>query len=472
MTDSQREPGQRELGPADKPDRHYGPVLLAGIVGLTLGAAISWALLFGTIDRATPFVDILVHVVLPALGITVGILALVLVLAWRRAKRFLTRTQGTLEQVVAQAAAAAEAAAKRDAPQATHHAGQMAMEAAAWYGPIMARRGLMQASLAVLLAFGGLVGTALLFRQTLLLGMQNVRLQEQVDLLRDQNTKIDRQVALLTEQNSKIDLQTLTAEAQRRGGLAPELFSIMQELSNLEQKPEGPVIKPSLKGRIVAFSRAATPYWTIETHRMDNGQISAPQRAARPRSPERGQLLVGLLLNNVRMPNLQEATFADADLRQANLNDTDMGSMDLRAADLSEANLTRARLRSAALGGANLRGAYLSEADLSNAWLISADLTGASLTRAILNSATLIEANLSGAKLERADLQGANLARVNLRNAIIAGANFADTVLHDADLTGAILGLNREGPPATTPPGWIAYDDGQYFRLSRTPATR
>jgi len=52
--------------------------------------------------------------------------------------------------------------------------------------------------LALLIAFGGLIGTALIFRQTALLGEQNKKISEQIDLL--------------AEQNRKLDFQTITAE--------------------------------------------------------------------------------------------------------------------------------------------------------------------------------------------------------------------------------------------------------------------
>jgi hypothetical protein len=165
------------------------------------------------------------------------------------------------------------------------HASQAFDQALAWYSPIAARRWVVRSALALLISFGGPTGTALLFRQTLLLREQNQKLQEQIVLLRDQN--------------QKLDLQTVTAEAQRRTGLTTELFSILQQTMSLSEAPSrtGPLVLPrGLTARIIAFSRAAAPYWTAEIPEIsgDDGKF-IPILARRPRSPERGQLFVGLV---------------------------------------------------------------------------------------------------------------------------------------------------------------------------------
>jgi hypothetical protein len=55
-------------------------------------------------------------------------------------------------------------------------------------------------------------------------------------------------------------------EAQQRSGLVAELFSILQSLSLLQAEGTGTTtqVPRGLKGRIVALSRAATPYRNIE----------------------------------------------------------------------------------------------------------------------------------------------------------------------------------------------------------------
>jgi len=56
-------------------------VVMQLLVGLAIGAAASWALLFGTLDTATPVVDGVLHFLLPAIAIIGVILALAVPLA-------------------------------------------------------------------------------------------------------------------------------------------------------------------------------------------------------------------------------------------------------------------------------------------------------------------------------------------------------------------------------------------------------
>jgi uncharacterized protein YjbI with pentapeptide repeats len=470
------------------------PTFVALIVGIVVGAAASWPLFFGALDRAAPVVEFGLHSLLPVLGVGCAVLALVIPLTWWWLWRFVGTARGTLEQVVREAAAASHAAADRDAPAAASHAERAVLEALAWYGPIAARRWVVQTALALLVTFGGLIGTALLFRQTLLLGEQNAKLQEQTGLLRDQN--------------SKIDLQTVTAEAQRRAGLAAEMSAILQVVSNLRVVPIDMLaptgasqIPDALIGRIVAFSRAATPYWVAEVpERPRDGEAPKPRLADRARSPERGQLLLGLVLANVDIPALARAgayfggaglggaILNGANLSGANLGDADLVSADLRdasliGANLRSANLKDANLRSANLNGANLRGVDLVGADLRGANLGDVDLVGADLSGANLGNVDLAGANLLGANLTGANLSGASLSPAFMRNASLRRANLIGANLNGADLAGAdlsdvIISLAPLLPgqlPVGFPIGWSApppglelFEEQGFVRLRRS----
>jgi hypothetical protein len=189
------------------PQRSSGVVW--GVVGAVAGAVVAtiatWALLSGELGLFARWLDSVLNLLLAALagaGVT-AVLAVLVVWWWW--PRFVGMAQGTFGQVVSNVRAAAWAAAENDAAAAVSHAERAVHEAAAWYAPIAARRFVVQTLITLLVTFGGLVGTGLLFRQTLLLGAQN----------------------------AKLDLQTVTAEAQRRGGLAAELFSILQAVSQL-----------------------------------------------------------------------------------------------------------------------------------------------------------------------------------------------------------------------------------------------
>jgi uncharacterized protein YjbI with pentapeptide repeats len=411
------------------------PTFVALIVGIVVGAAASWPLFFGVLDSAVPAVEFGLHVLLPVLGVGCAMLALVVPFTWWWLRRFVRTAQGTLEQVVRETAAASHAATERDAPAAAFHAERAVLEALAWYGPIAARRWVVQTALALLVTFGGLIGTALLFRQTLLLGQQNTKLQEQTLLLRDQN--------------DKLDLQTVTAEAQRRAGLTVELSAILQAVSNLQAVPVGNAeaaitgalqIPRGLTGRIVAFSRAATPYWVAEVpDRPLYDDIPRPRLTDRARSPERGQLLVGLVLANADIPALARAGayFGGAGLGGAILNDVDLRGVSLRGADLRGAEL-----RGASLNGSDLSGANLNGNDLSGAPLIGANLSGANLS-----SVLLIGANLSGGDLRDADL----------RDAVIGRAPLLSGQLPEG------FPVGWSGPP----PSWEMFEEDVFVHLRR-----
>src|SRR5262245_30398231 len=93
------------LPPNKQPSRvSFG--LIQFIIGLAVGAAISWAFLFATLDTASPFVDATVQVLLPVLGVLALLLAAALPLTIWAVRRFFIRTQGTIEQVVHEASTA------------------------------------------------------------------------------------------------------------------------------------------------------------------------------------------------------------------------------------------------------------------------------------------------------------------------------------------------------------------------------
>jgi Pentapeptide repeats (8 copies) len=347
------------------------------IVGIAVGATASWALLFGALDSAKPLVESLLNSFLPLLGIACLMLVVIVPLVALAIHRFLKGAKGTLEQVIQEVSASAQAVAQKDVSTSVARAERAVLAALAWYAPVATRRWIVRTALGLLVAFGGLVGTALLFRQTVLLGEQNRKLIEQIDLLKDQNIKLD--------------LQTVTAEAQRRAGLAPELFSILQEGSKQlkgKASPESPVaLTEELAARIVAFSRSANPYWTIE---LDGRRV--PRLADRARSPERGQLLTGLVLIGADLRPLVKkgAQFVASDLREANLKGAKLNYIDLQEADL--------------------RGADISSADLRDARFVNADLSCSAdnpskcsdLALAQLEAANFSQANLTGARLAQA----------------------------------------------------------------------
>src|SRR5687767_11600222 len=89
--------------PYEAPQRRSAgimPMVVPLVVGLVVGAAASWALLFGTLDRATPFVNGFLYWFLPVLGVSAAVLAVTVPLAWWGLRHFVKGARGTLEQVV------------------------------------------------------------------------------------------------------------------------------------------------------------------------------------------------------------------------------------------------------------------------------------------------------------------------------------------------------------------------------------
>lgn len=224
-------------------------MIVVFVIGVAIGCAISWPLFLGDLNRARPAVDTAIPIVagvLAALG--VGLLVL-LPVALFGLWRFFRRTDASLNTVTTEIIAAARFAAEQNPAQAAQHLEHAASGAIAWYSPIAARRAALRGALALLVALGGIVGTALLFRQTI----------------------------LLDAQNDKLDMQAAIAQAQLRAVLAQQWLAIEEKISTLSEehqknppppKPgEAPpklVLPPWLLARIVAFSHAAEPYLTVE----------------------------------------------------------------------------------------------------------------------------------------------------------------------------------------------------------------
>jgi uncharacterized protein YjbI with pentapeptide repeats len=237
--------------------------------------------------------------------------------------------------------------------------------------------------LGVFLAIGGLTGTLLLMNQNKLLEIQNQLATNQMHL-----GEASRRSALVFLMSNILDKVDAEIASQKEKNPKDSLFSLT----------------PSLIGQIVALSHSFKPYRYLEDSTL----------IPRPLSPERGQLLMTLVLLPLDTFTLNQiyfkATFEDAALQRAKLKDaylvkTTLWKADLWAADLSEAVLTEAILPHARLQWTLLKEVDLSKANLWGVELIYADLEGANLTRAFMQEANLWKANLLETKLIGADLR-------------------------------------------------------------------
>lgn len=406
-------------------------LLLGGVIGFI----IALTLFFDEFGSFTRWLDSVFSLILAAAsGFIVGSLLVGLCAAFLLT-RFLRRARATLKQVVSDAEAAAHAACDRDAKAAVKHTADAIRTVAAWYSDGTSRRFMVQTVLASLVAFGGLTGTVLLFRQTLLLG-------QQTSLLAKQNEKLDEQTSLLQEQNEKLDQQTITAEAQRRDAFSTEMSSLIQTVAANPHE----ALSRSFIARAVTLTHAATPFSYVKVRWNFVSGKTTPELTKEPLSPERGQLLVGLVSSGVDVPALVRAgvTFRGADLSGAKLPRANLSGVDLGDADLSSADL---------------RGAVLHEADLRNANLRYADLRGI-------------------------DLRGADLGAANLTSAVLTGLHSDGTVDPSSavDLDGAIVSFYSsdksrrldgfpEGWGGQPPAGWEMFEGNNTFRLRRVGAS-
>lgn len=211
------------------------------------------------------------------------------------------------------------------------------------------------------------------------------------------------------------------------------------ELVDLELKENGNgLLSEGTIARVAALSKSLQPFRYIDGDSL----------AAKPLSPERGQLLQQLAhmgIDSASFARLKAtATFAKADLKAADLAGTDLSGANLhganlRDADLRKANLDGADFRTADFWGANMDSATAVGANFNRAEMSWAEMNAADLRKAELNAATM-----HSAKLRHADLREATLRWTKSPNALCNGADFTDAdmlriVFTKANLTGANL---------------------------------
>jgi uncharacterized protein YjbI with pentapeptide repeats len=399
------------------------------VTSMAAGAVLAWIVLF----KATEATEDWVKVVSTHLMLIIAIALIIIVYIYPAVRSLIIshwhNITGTFDQFVSKAASGARALATGNLVAAIDHYESAVREGVAWYGLRATRRWVVQASFGLLIAFGGVVGTTLLFRQTLLMKEQNVKLTEQTNLLK--------------EQNEKLDLQTVSAEtAQRRSMLAPELFSLLQTIAKEAGKP----LERDTVVRIEAFSQAATPYFSLQVEDISGARVVTLSK--QQKSAERGQLLSALTSARTALPT--QANFDFADLRSARLSKASLEKVKLSNADLEDADLSFSQLREASLSGTSFRFANLKGADLSDAVLnynnfALSDLTGATF------------AGVRAPKALDSFVSNVCFASANLIGADFTGAKFNRFTV---DWSEAVVGRKSSGAlPDGFPKGWAAPPD-------------
>jgi hypothetical protein len=92
------------------------------IVGFAGGIATGWMMLIGSLEGATPWIDVFLRWVLPVLGVAGAALVLLVPLTWWGVRRLIKRAHGTLDRVAREAISATRAASEGNAPAAASHA--------------------------------------------------------------------------------------------------------------------------------------------------------------------------------------------------------------------------------------------------------------------------------------------------------------------------------------------------------------
>ena len=200
-------------------------------------------------------------------------------------------------------------------------------------------------------------------------------------------------------QNKRVAELTEMVESIRKGNQVLLMGNVLDQVSDeLTSKPDGKLSDATI-ARVVALSHSLKPYRYFVGDTLSDQQLS----------PERGQLLLALVLMGMDSSSLEKimlkATFSKADLSGVNLSGLDLSGIDLSGANLNDADLRAANLSAAMLKKANLFGAKL---DMTN-------LREANLDRAVMSWSDVNDADLSKAFMEGVDLRNARLRNTDLR---------------------------------------------------------
>ena len=302
--------------------------------------------------------------------------------------------------------------------------------------------------------------TTLLGKQTKLFEGQNERIDKEILLMGTQTDLLIGQNARIDTQNLRINIQNNLIEADRRSSLVFLMSNVLdkvdEEIKNRRIRLDSQGIKPyemefplsePLISRIVALSRAFRPYKELDGDSLSMKLVS----------PERGQLFVALMENNldsftqntiiksgdfsyaiVGEISKDNRKFAFAKLNGANLSGSSINFSNFKEAELQKADLSFTSLRFANLKGANLKQATLYNANLNNSNLgyehyytpplndrddeLVEFYINTNLSQTNLINATLEEADLSGVDLSGANFLWASLYRADLREADLSEA--------------------------------------------------
>lgn len=146
-------------------------------------------------------------------------------------------------------------------------------------------------------------------------------------LIINQNRLLTRANQLIERSNELVRVQNVLAESGRKAALVGELTSIfesieeeLREARRLDSKTEYKV-SSFLTSRIIAISQAFQPYRYLD----EKGEL-----IARPRSPERGQLLMSLVQANINIDDIiRNAVFTGSSLKKCVLKNQKLAYLNI-----------------------------------------------------------------------------------------------------------------------------------------------
>ncbi len=260
----------------------------------------------------------------------------------------------------------------------------------------------------------------------------------QTYILNRQNDKLEIQNLLLGKQNQRLDQQINLEEGNRRSSHIFFMSNIMDKIDDeMRGNPERSLSDP-LIGRIVSLSQALRPYRYLENDELTERQLS----------PERGQLLFSLINSNLDQKTYDKiyarANFNYADLQEANFTDAYLKGAKLAHSYFYKANFNRANLE-----GADLSHAYMEEATFRATRMNGANLTKANLRRSRMEDISLVNSNLEQADLREiyldGDFRNSNLEGVKVQEATITNVNLEGCYFHSLNWLDSLEFYNLKG---------------------------
>jgi len=244
----------------------------------------------------------------------------------------------------------------------------------------------------------------------------------QTYILNRHNSQLEIQNLLLGKQNQRLDQQINLEEGNRRSSLIFFMSNIMDRLDDEMKGNPGRSLSDPLIARIVSLSQALRPYRYLENDELTDRQLS----------PERGQLLFSLVNSNLDQKTYDKI-FASANFNYADLQEANFTNAYLKGAKLANSYFYKANFHRANLEGADLAGAYLEEATFK-----STRMDGANLARANLRRSRMEGISLTGGNLELADLREIYLEG-DFRNSNLEGVKVQEATITDVNLEGCFF---------------------------------